>query len=122
MSKVLSQFKPGTKLDLTYKNGQFCLPGTASERSFKKGDLCVARYVKVQPGYGVTVQLNSSTFGVIEICELSDDIAGNLTKQMKAKNLFLARVIDTDKKGRLMLSSRESVVSGWSQIFGNSTA
>jgi len=41
---------------------------------------------------------------------------------MKAKNLFLARVIDTDKKGRLMLSSRESVVSGWSQIFGNSTA
>ena len=59
---------------------------------------------------------------MIEICELSDDIAGNLTKQMKAKNLFLARMIDTDKKGRLMLSSRESVVSGWSQIFGNSTA
>jgi hypothetical protein len=41
---------------------------------------------------------------------------------MKSKNLFLARVIDTDKKGRLMLSSRESVISGWSQIFGNSTA
>lgn len=32
---------------------------------------------------------------------------------MKQKNFFLARVIDTDKKGRLMLSARESVIDNW---------
>ena len=122
LAKILSQFKIGGQIDVVYKSGQFYSQKSAAERIPKKGDLCVARYVKVSPGYGVTVQLNSTTFGVIEICELSDDIAGNLTKQMKSKNLFLARVIDSDKKGRLMLSARESVVSGWSQIFGNSTA
>ena len=104
----------GTPIEVVYKNGQFFSVKSSGEKVPKKGDLCVARYVKVSPGYGVTVQLNSTTFGVIDLCELSDDIAGCLTKQMKAKNLFLARVIDTDKKGRLMLSSRESVISGWS--------
>jgi hypothetical protein len=41
---------------------------------------------------------------------------------MKNKGLFLARVIDSDKKGRLMLSSRESAVENWSTIIGGSTA
>lgn len=41
---------------------------------------------------------------------------------MRAKNLFLARVIDNDKKGRPMLSSRETVIQNWSQIAGGSTA
>jgi len=110
----MSQYKVGSPIEVVYRNGQFFSLKSSVERLPKKGDLCVARYVKVSPGYGVTVQLNSNTFGVIEICELSDDIVGNLTKQMKAKNLFLARVIDSDKKGRLMLSSRDSVISGWS--------
>lgn len=114
LPKILSQFKVGTPIEVVYKNGSFFAVKSTGEKAPKKGDLCVARYVKVSPGYGVTVQLNSTTFGVIELCELSDDIAGCLTKQMKAKNLFLARVVDTDKKGRLMLSSRESVISGWS--------
>lgn len=114
VSKILSQYKIGSAIDVVYKQGQFLLQKSAEERAPKKGDLCVARYVKVSPGYGVTVQINSNTFGVIELCELTDDIVGNVTKQMKAKNLFLARVIDSDKKGRLMLSSRESIVTGWS--------
>ncbi len=114
LPKIMSQYKVGSPIEVVYRNGQFFSLKSSVERLPKKGDLCVARYVKVSPGYGVTVQLNSNTFGVIEICELSDDIVGNLTKQMKAKNLFLARVIDSDKKGRLMLSSRDSVISGWS--------
>lgn len=114
VSKILSQYKIGSAIDVVYKQGQFSLQKSTEDRAPKKGDLCVARYVKVSPGYGVTVQINSNTFGVIELCELTDDIVGNVTKQMKAKNLFLARVIDSDKKGRLMLSSRESIVTGWS--------
>jgi len=43
---------------------------------------------------------------MIELCELSDEIQGCIAKHMKQKNLFLARVVDTDKKGRLMLSAR----------------
>lgn len=41
---------------------------------------------------------------------------------MKNKALFLARVIDIDKKGRLMLSSRETAIENWSLIIGGSTA
>ena len=50
--------------------------------------------------------MNSHSFGLIELCELSDEIQGCITKHMKSMNLFLARVIDNDKKGRFMLSSR----------------
>lgn len=91
-------------------------------KQLKKGDLCVARYVKIQPGYGITVQMNRHTFGMIELCELSDEIQGCIAKHMKQKNLFLARVIDTDKKGRLMLSARQSVIENWTTIVGGSTA
>lgn len=78
--------------------------------------MCVARYVKIQPGFGITVQMNKYAFGMIELCELSDEIQGQIVKHIKAKNLFLARVIDTDDKGRLMLSSRDSVIENWSTI------
>jgi hypothetical protein len=40
---------------------------------------------------------------------------------MRSKNIFLARVIDTDKKGRPMLSARESVIANWNVISGTST-
>ncbi len=36
--------------------------------------------------------------------------------------MFVARVIDTDKKGRLMLSARESVIENWTAITSGSTA
>lgn len=56
------------------------------------------------------------------MCELSDELQGCITKHMKAKNVFVARVIDTDKNGRYMLSARESVVENWQTIIGGSTA
>jgi hypothetical protein len=56
------------------------------------------------------------------MCELSDELQGCITKHMKAKNVFVARVIDTDKNGRYMLSARESVVENWQTIVGGSTA
>ena len=36
------------------------------------------RFVKAVRGYGVTVQLDTKTFGVIELCELTDDITQNV--------------------------------------------
>jgi hypothetical protein len=43
-------------------------------------------------------------------------------KYTKQRNIFLARVIDTDKKGRPMLSSRDSCISDWQVISSGSTA
>jgi predicted RNA-binding protein with RPS1 domain len=106
-----------------HRQGQFSTQlHDVSMKQLKRGDLCIARYVKIQPGYGVTVQMNRTQFGVIEMCELSDEIMGCVAKHIKSKNLFLARVIDTDKKGRLMLSARESVIENWASIIGGSTA
>ena len=56
-----------------YKNEDSDSPDTA-KKTFERGDLAVVRFVKVVPGYGVTVQLDSKTFGVIELSELTDDI------------------------------------------------
>lgn len=66
--------------------------------------------------------MNRHAFGMIELCELTDEIQGSIAKYMKKKNFFIARVIDTDKKGRLMLSARESVIDNWQAIVGGSTA
>lgn len=110
-------------LTVYHRGGEFSTQlHSSSMKQLKKGDLCVARYVKIQPGYGITVQMNRHTFGMIELCELSDEIQGCIAKHMKQKNLFLARVIDTDKKGRLMLSARQSVIENWTTIVGGSTA
>jgi predicted RNA-binding protein with RPS1 domain len=56
------------------------------------------------------VQLDEKTFGMIETCELTDEVASNTTKSFSDKGIFLARIIGTDKKGRFQLSSRESVL------------
>ena len=47
---------------------------------------------------------------MIELCELSDDITQNVALEAQKQGIFVARVIDTDKKGRLQLSARESVL------------
>ena len=39
-----------------------------------------ARYVRVVKGKGVTVQLDESTYGFIEMCEITDQLAGNVFK------------------------------------------
>lgn len=77
---------------------------------FAVGSLVVCRFVKSVPGIGVTVQLNDKTFGMIELCELTDEVAANVTQSASDKGIFPARIIGTDKKGRYQLSSRESVV------------
>ena len=78
--------------------------------------------MKSNAAYGITVQISEKNFGNIEMCELSDEITSNLFGQFKEKGIFLARVIDTEKKGRLMLSSRESVVNNWDTIYSGPTA
>ena len=114
VTKILSQYKEGNMLTVYFRQGNFSLHlNDPSQKQLKRGDLCVARYVKIQPGYGITVQMNRHSFGMIELSELTDEIQGSIAKFMKQKNFFLARVIDTDKKGRLMLSARESVIENW---------
>lgn len=72
--------------------------------------MVVVRFVKATGSFGVTVQLNEKTYGAIELCELTDDVVGNVAGMARERNVFLARVIDSDKKGRLQLSSRATVV------------
>ena len=64
------------------------------------------RFVKKVPGKGITVQLDESTFGFIELCELSDEVLGDITQTFYNNHIFLARIIDTDKTGKFVLSSR----------------
>ena len=80
---ITKRFKMGQRISLTYLNGKFiCQDESASQaggatpgkKSYERGDLVVVRFVKVVQGYGVTVQLDSKTFGVIELSELTDDI------------------------------------------------
>lgn len=123
VTKILQKYKEGHLLTVYHKQGLFStLLHDPSQKQLKRGDLCVARYVKVQPGYGITVQMSRHQFGMIELCELSDELQGSIVKHMKQKNYFAARVIDTDKKGRLMLSARESVIENWATITSGSTA
>lgn len=68
------------------------------------------RYIKSVQGFGVTVQLDEKTFGMIELCELNDEVAANVARDFADKGVFLARIIGTDKKGRFQLSSRQSVI------------
>ena len=78
---ITKNFKMGQRISLTYLNGRFICQDEASQagtatgkKSYERGDLVVVRFVKVVQGFGVTVQLDSKTFGVIELSELTDDI------------------------------------------------
>jgi predicted RNA-binding protein with RPS1 domain len=80
--------------------------------------LVVARFVKAIKGRGITVQVNEDTFGFIEIVEITDDITGNIFSYIAEKLLFPARVIDSGKDGKVILSARETVVDpqSWTVI------
>lgn len=80
------------------------------QKTFKRGQIIAARYVKLIKGRGVTVQVNSKTFGFIEVSEITDDISGNVFKYLQKKAVFAARVIDHDKNGKIQLCTRESVI------------
>lgn len=84
----------------------------------KRGDLVTARYVKHIKGRGVTVQIHEGVFGFIEACEITDEISGNVVKNLADRSIFAARVIDLDKNGKLQLCTRESVVDEqtWKEI------
>lgn len=56
------------------------------------------------------MQLDEKTFGNIELAEITDEVSSNVILFAKEKSVFLARVIDQDKKGKLMLSARQSIV------------
>lgn len=89
-----------------------------SKSTNKRGDLVTARYVKHIKGRGVTVQIADNIFGFIEACEITDEISGNVVKNLADRSIFAARVIDLDKNGKLQLSTRESVLDEktWNEI------
>jgi hypothetical protein len=49
---------------------------------YTKGELVVARFVNVVKGRGVTVQIGDNTYAFIEICEITDDLTGNVFKHL----------------------------------------
>lgn len=106
---LAKKFKVGQRVTLTHKDGRFFLK-EAAHATHDVGSLVVVRYVKPVQGFGVTVQLDEKTFGMIELCEVTDEVAANVAQSACERGIFLARIIGTDKKGRLQLSSRESVV------------
>lgn len=112
----------GQTISVTYAGrGQFSLLEkliTKNKSGYKKGELVTARYVKHVAGRGVTVQISDGIFGFIEMCEITDEISGNVIKYLSEKSIFAARVIDTDKHGKLQLSTRESVLdeNAWKEI------
>ena len=71
------------------------------KKTYKKGELIAARFVKIVKGRGVTVQIGVDQFAFIEICEITDDITGNVFKHLQKKMIFAARVIDHDKNGKI---------------------
>ena len=90
----------GQKISLTYNKGKFIPTGKALADTYAKGDLVVVRFVKSLQGFGVTVQLDEKTFGMIELCELTDEVTSNVAATFSDQGLFIARVIDNDKKGK----------------------
>ncbi len=56
---------------------------TVKEKSkLNKGDLVVARLVKGVNGKGITVQINSSTYGFIDMAEITDDLVGSVIETL----------------------------------------
>ena len=47
--------------------------------------MVTARFVKVVKGRGVTVQVDEKAFGFIEMCEITDLLAGNVFKLLQDK-------------------------------------
>jgi len=112
-SYISKAYKVGQRISLVHNNGKLRVHQEGAESkvgSFEKGALAVVRFVKAIKGYGVTVQLNEKTFGVIELCEMTDDITANVCMEAQKQGIFIARVIGQDKKGRLRLSARESIL------------
>jgi ribosomal protein S1 len=74
---LAKKFKVGQRVSLVHQNGRFSLTGSVPV-SHEVGSLVVVRYVKPVQGFGVTVQLDEKTFGMIELVELTDDVSANV--------------------------------------------
>jgi len=106
-----TRYRVGVTVSVVYfPDGRFVEHGIATvskqlenkgRREYKKGDRVMVRFVKSVKSYGITVQLDAKTFGNIELCEITDKLEPNMLTEIKERGIFLARVIDTDKKGRL---------------------
>lgn len=106
---LAKKYKVGQRVSLMFKQGRF-VPIDTKTSAYEVGALVIVRYVKYLQGYGITVQIDEKTFGMIELCELTDEVAANVARFTADRGVFLARIIGTDKKSRFQLSSRESVV------------
>jgi ribosomal protein S1 len=109
---IAEKYKVGQWVKVIYQDSRFVMSHMVkpASKAYKKGECVVVRFVKSVKSFGITVQLDWKTFGTIELCEITDKIYANMLGKTQDRGLFAARVIDTDKKGRLMLSCRESVV------------
>jgi len=103
------RFKVGEKIKVVYyADGHFVEASVSKSnlkpngtRAYSKGDLVLVRFVKSVKSFGITVQLDAKTFGSIALCEITDEKEPNMLGIKQEKSLFLARIIDSDKKGRL---------------------
>lgn len=109
------KLKAGSRADVRYMgNGRFSMLLKEDKSELEIGRLVTARFIKVVPGKGVSVQLTSKkgseVYGFIEACEITDEIVGNVFQLVQSRRVFAARIIAQDKQGRWQLSCRESVL------------
>lgn len=100
-------------MNLTFQNNKFVSAGAVKRNATdlpEVGELLVVRFVKAKHGFGITVQCSEKIFGSIAMCEITDEITQNVCFEAQKWGIFLARVIDHDKNGRVLLSSRESIL------------
>jgi hypothetical protein len=64
-------------VDVYHSNGKFSLIKQEDKPAkFEKGDLVLVRAMKIIAGKGLSVQIDETNFGFIEICEITDEICG----------------------------------------------
>ena len=88
------KFSVGKKIEVTYLGGSnFSLLekkligsfADGKQKQYKKGQLLTVRAVKPVIGKGVTVQYDAENFGFIEMCEVTDEICGNVFQELMQK-------------------------------------
>jgi hypothetical protein len=67
----------------------------AKKGGIEEGQLSMARVVKILPGKGATVQLDSKTFAFLDICEISDELLPNVLQSLQKVGVFKVRIIQT---------------------------
>lgn len=99
------KLKAGNRVDVRYiGNGRFSMLLDEDKSDLEIGKLVTARFIKVVPGKGISVQISSQkgseVYGFIEVCEITDEIVGNVFQLVQSRRVFAARLIGQDKQGR----------------------